>query len=220
MVNNNTIIHLLVILPNVISIVVTLIVFLVTNKTFHNKKLKYLNDNNKTGAKKTTFLKIFILVLIYIIVNLISCNIILFIDRDYNQKFDIFGNEYSSQSDILLYDGNGKSYIFVDGGSYETSYFIGIDSIEHPAESTYLTEGGYIVFLDSKKIVNYIGIYEIEYEDGEHYYAALRPYWNSEGTLIVDNDAKILITKEQQLEYQKTQNVPIYKMCNNSLSSK
>ena len=141
---------------------------------------------------------------------------ILHIDTSHNQKYDILGNKYSVSSEVVLYDENGNKFFPSSNNNGET-FYLDENGNEYNVNDIYLTKGGYLIHPDKNKVEYSSGVYDAVRVENEYYYIIIKPYWNEKGDLIVDYSAispeyNIIITKDEQLNYQKEKNVRLYEM--------
>lgn len=213
MINNTTIVIMMGILPHALSILTTIIVHFVTRKIFAHK----ISRSNKKTCKKYKTVKVILLVFVYISVFIVTRNAILHIDSNYNQKYDILGNKYSVSSEVVLYDENGNKYYPKSNNNSWEMFYTDENGNVYNANDIFLTKGGYIIHPDKDKVEYSSGVYDAVRVENEYYYIIIRPYWNEKGDLIVDYSGispeyNVIITKDEQLDYQKEKNVKLYDM--------
>lgn len=200
----------------IISIAVTAVLGIIL-KVALRKKLAFHSANNDTKSiKNIKAIKIVSLAMVLIFSFLISLQVISLTNIQKNFVYDLYGNAYSVLTDVPLYDEYGNEYYYQINDDNKSSSYIGKNNEIHSSRDTYLTKGGYIVFLEEDKIESYNGLYDTMYEDGEHYYAVIHPCWNKDGDLILNPDAvmyneeSIIISKEEQLDYQKEKGIKLF----------
>ena len=193
----------------IISISITAVLGLILKVAFNKKIALYSANDDTKSIKNIKAIKIVVLAMVLIFSFFISMQVISLSSIEKNFVYDLYGNAYSSTSDIPLYDKYGNEYFAKVNDDNTRTFYINKNGDIRDANDVYITTGGYIVFLEENKIKNYVNLYEIIYDNGEHYYAVIYPYWNKNGDLIVDSgdtlfgENNIIITKEEQLAYQK-----------------
>lgn len=193
----------------IISISITAVLGLILKVAFNKKIALYSANDDTKSIKDIKAIKIVVLAMVLIFSFFISMQVISLSSIEKNFVYDLYGNAYSSTSDIPLYDKYGNEYFAKVNDDNTRTFYINKNGDIRDANDVYITTGGYIVFLEENKIKNYVNLYEIIYDNGEHYYAVIYPYWNKNGDLIVDSgdtlfgENNIIITKEEQLAYQK-----------------
>lgn len=197
----------------IISITVTAVVGIILKLAFR-KKLSVCTENNDTKSiKNIKAIKIVAIVMVLLFSFFISLQVISLTNIQKNFVYDLYGNAYSSLSEIPLYDEYGNEYHSKVNSQNTATYYVNENGASYDANDVYLTKGGYIVVLEEDKIKDYVNLYETIYNDNEHYYAVIYPYWNKDGDLIVDSgdtlfgENNIIITKQEQLEYQKEKGI-------------
>lgn len=201
------------ILSIIIAIVITALVSIILKIAFKRKFAIYSENNDTNSIKNLKAIKLISIIMALIFSFLASLQAFSFINIQKNFVYDLYGNAYSSLTDIPLYDEYGNEYYYRINADNKSSSYIDKNNEIHSSRDTYLTKGGYIVFLEEDRIIGYNGLYDTIYDDGEHYYAVIHPYWNKDGDLIVDSNEtlfgenNIIITKEEQLEYQQEKGV-------------
>ncbi len=200
----------------IISIAVTAVLGIIL-KVALRKKLAFYSANNDTKSiKNIKAIKIVSLAMVLIFSFLISLQVISLTNIQKNFVYDLYGNAYLSPADIPLYDEYGNEYYVKVNDDNTRTFYINKNGDIRDANDVYLTTGGYIVFLDENKIKSYVNLYETIYDDGEHYYAVIYPYWNKDGDLIVDSDDtlfgenNIVISKQEQRDYQKEKGIKLF----------
>lgn len=127
-------------------------------------------------------------------------------EKKEERYFDIFGNEYDCEHDVVLYDESGTAYRS-EHNNLSNSY-IGDNGKMFYSFNAYLNRGGCLICFntDIEEDFEYTdNIYEIITADDEHLYWALSCYWDIDGNLIINPDGeddKIIITKAEQEQYQ------------------
>ncbi len=193
----------------IISISITAVLGLILKVAFNKKIALYSANDDTKSIKNIKAIKIVVLAMVLIFSFFISMQVISLSSIEKNFVYDLYGNAYSSTSDIPLYDKYGNEYYAKVNDDNTRTFYINKNGDIRDANDVYITTGGYIVFLEENKIKSYVNLYEIIYENDEHYYAVIYPCWNKNGDLIVDSgdtlfgENNIIITKEEQLAYQK-----------------
>ncbi|MDE5974728.1 MAG: hypothetical protein K2G73_08685 [Eubacterium sp.] len=193
----------------IIAISITAVLGIILKVAFKKKIALYSADNDTKSIKNIKAIKIVVLAMVLIFSFFISLQVISLSSIEKNFVYDLYGNAYSSISDIPLYDEYGNEYFAKVNDDNTRTFYVNKNGDIRDANDVYITTGGYIVFLEENKIKSYVNLYEIIYDNGEHYYAVIYPYWNKNGDLVVDSDDtlfgenNIIITKKEQLAYQK-----------------
>lgn len=202
------------ILSIIISVIITVLISIILKLVFKKKASIYAENNDVKSIKNIKSIKIVTIITALILSFFISLQVFSLINIQKNFVYDLYGNAYSSLTDIPLYDEYGNEYYYQLNADNKSSY-IDKNMKIYNSRDIYLTKGGYIVFLKDDRIISYNGLYETVYDDGEHYYAVIHPHWNKDGDLIVDSEEtlfgenNIIITKEEQLEYQKEKGIAL-----------
>ncbi len=205
------------ILSIIISVIITVLISIILKLVFKKKASIYVENNDVKSIKNIKSIKIVAAITALILSFFISLQVFSLINIQKNFVYDLYGNAYSSLTDIPLYDEYGNEYHYQLNADNKSSSYIDKNNEIHNSRDIYLTKGGYIVFLEEDRIISYNGLYETVYDDGEHYYAVIHPHWNKDGDLIVDSEEtlfgenNIIITKEEQLEYQKEKGMTLLK---------
>jgi len=199
----------------IISVIITVLISIILKFAFKKRTSIYLENNDVKSIKNIKSIKIVTIITALILSFFISLQVFSLINIQKNFVYDLYGNAYSSLTDIPLYDEDGNEYYYQLNTDNKSSSYIDKNNEIYNSRDIYLTKGGYIVFLEEDRIVSYNGLYETVYDDGEHYYAVIHPHWNKDGDLIVDSDEtlfgenNIIITKEEQLEYQQNKGITL-----------
>lgn len=185
--------------PLIIGIVVLLIYISFTIR----KQKKALSNNvelNKKNKKKY-FLKT---VMVLLIPTLICSSVYLIAGHKY---YDRNNNLYFSYTDVVLYDQNNNPYQLTECD--DDLYYINSDGSQKVIwKNTFLTPGGYIVFINRDEL-EYIGSETYADEKGSIFYQTLYwPYWNKQGDLLIDcGDKYKVYTCDEQNEYCRVNNI-------------
>lgn len=209
-------------LPFIIAVVVTLLLYVIYRNTV---KKAIINKYSQNHPNKVTIFTIITIILLLFCFSGTAFGLSLYnlhqikvdmsyitgnAEEDTEQEeiryFDIFGNEYDCEHDVVLYDENGTAY----RSSHDDfrGRYSGENGKMFYSMNAYLNKGGCLVCFntDIEEDVEYTdNIYEIITADGEHLYWALGCYWDIDGNLIINpdgGDKRIVITKEEQEQYQ------------------
>lgn len=203
------------ILSIIIAIVITALVSIILKIAFKRKFAIYSENNDTNSIKNLKAIKLISIIMALILSFLASLQVFSFINIQKNFVYDLYGNAYSSLTDIPLYDEYGNEYYSKDSADNINTFYINKNGKEYNANDIYLTKGGYIVHPDENKVEYGSGAYDMILVDDEYYYVIISPYWNENGDLIVDYseispEYNIIITKEEQLEYQQEKGVMLF----------
>lgn len=107
---------------------------------------------------------------------------------DYGQEvlYDMKGNEYAADDNILLYDTDGNAYEFyLDENTYESTYTNQTTGDSYDAYYCYVTTDGYFYYDDDESIqMNEEDFISYLDTDGTKYYAATDVVWNADGEMV------------------------------------
>lgn len=176
-----------------IPTIITLLYFLITKRK-HNRTITEIKKNKRKLKKVKTIyiLKIFFVLFASVLLIFGYCK---FINNDFFEFYDRYGNSYSDATEIPLYDENGISYKlnYIDPLNQE---YVGSNGNVYPAKDVFLTEGGFIVYKNAEDLeyVDYsilMGKGQKDYyvdDLGNKYYIIGYPRWDGKGKLWLNFD--------------------------------
>lgn len=189
--NNELYRNIFIIAEIFIPAVITLLYFLIIKKKY-NKAVIDINENQRKFKKEIYILKILFVLIISILLIFGYCK---FINHNFFEFYDRYGNLYSDATEIPLYDENGVSYTmnYLDPLNQE---YVGSNGNVYSAKDVFLTEGGFIVNKNAENLeyVDYSVLMDEEEKDyyvddlGNKYYLVGYPRWDSNGKLWLGYD--------------------------------
>lgn len=189
--NNELYRNIFIIAEIFIPAVITLLYFLIIKRKY-NKAVIDINENQRKFKKEIYILKILFVLIISILLIFGYCK---FINHNFFEFYDRYGNLYSDATEIPLYDENGVSYTmnYIDPLNQE---YVGSNVNVYSAKDVFLTEGGFIVNKNAENLeyVDYSVLMDEEEKDyyvddlGNKYHLVGYPRWDSNGKLWLGYD--------------------------------